>query len=102
MGLEKTRHRGGSESTLTENASTPEWQLRGRPERLERRHPYMRQKRTTAPGGVRGALGPPEARPVKEAISPQRRIMPAQAAHAAVELARERRHLHHRPTVPQL
>jgi hypothetical protein len=62
----------------------------------------MQQKRTTAPDGIRGGLGPPQARPVKEAIPPERRITPVQAARAARELARERRHLHHRPTVPQL
>jgi hypothetical protein len=62
----------------------------------------MQQKRTTAPDGVPGALAPPQARPVKDAIAPQRRITPGQATRAALELAREHRHLHHRPTVRQL
>jgi hypothetical protein len=62
----------------------------------------MQQKRTTAPDGVRGPIGVPPARPVKEAIPPQRRITPARAARVAAEAARERRRLHHRPTVAQL
>jgi hypothetical protein len=62
----------------------------------------MQQKRTTAPDGFRDALGPPQARPMKDGITPPRRITPARAARVAAELARERRQLHHRPTVAQL
>jgi hypothetical protein len=59
-------------------------------------------KRTTAPDGVRGAISPPAARPVKQHTAPERRITPGRAARVGLELARERRHLHHRPTIAQL
>jgi hypothetical protein len=62
----------------------------------------MQQKRTTAPDGVPGRPGVPRARPVKQEIPPERRITATKAARTALELARERRHLHHHPTLAQL
>jgi hypothetical protein len=62
----------------------------------------MQQKRTTAPDGVRGETGAPSPRPVKQEIPPERRITAANAARTALELAREHRHMHHRPTLNQL
>jgi hypothetical protein len=47
-------------------------------------------------------MGAPTARPVKERVPPERRITPAKAARAVMELARERRRLRHRPTLAQL
>jgi hypothetical protein len=62
----------------------------------------MHRKRTTAPDGIRGVTGPPHRRPVNREIPRERRITPARAARVAVELARERRRLRHRPTITQL
>jgi hypothetical protein len=62
----------------------------------------MPNKRTTAPDGVRGLASAPAVRPVKQETPPERRITTAQAARVGLELARERRHLHHRPTMAQL
>ena len=59
-------------------------------------------KRTTASDGVPGATGVPRACPVNEQRSAERRITAAKAARTALELARERRHVHHRPTLAQL
>jgi len=41
-------------------------------------------------------------RPVKAQVPPERRITPSRISRVAVELARERRSLAHRPTVAQL
>lgn len=60
----------------------------------------MHWKRTTGPDGS-GPLGRPE-RPVKEGAPPERRMTPARLSRVAVELARERRRLAHRPSVAQL
>ena len=62
----------------------------------------MHRKRTTTPGGLRGATGPPNGRPVNREIPPERRITAARAARVVLELARERRRLRHRPTLAQL
>ena len=61
----------------------------------------MHRKRTTAPDSIRGVMGPPTKRPVKGKDRPER-LTPAVAAHVALELARQRRRLSHRPTVAQL
>jgi hypothetical protein len=61
----------------------------------------MHRKRTTAPDGIRGVIGPPPERPVK-GNEPRERLTPAMAARVALELARERRRLSHRPTMAQL
>jgi len=60
----------------------------------------MHWKRTTGPGGPE----PPDrpARPVKQEVTPERRITPARVSRIALELARERRRLAHRPSVAQL
>lgn len=60
----------------------------------------MLRKRTTGPG-VSGPLGRSE-RPVKEQVPPEWRITPSRVTRVAVELARERRRIAHRPTVAQL
>src|SRR3954454_2291176 len=60
----------------------------------------MPRKRTTVPG-VSGRMGRPE-RPVKGEVPPARRITPSRISRVAVELARERRSLAHRPTVAQM
>src|SRR5688572_25391081 len=60
----------------------------------------MHRKRTTAPDGIRGVKGQPTKRPVKG--KDRARLTAAMAARAAIELARERRRLAHRPTVAQL
>jgi hypothetical protein len=62
----------------------------------------MHCKRTTAPDGIWGVMGPPSRRPVKQVIPPERRITPGRAARVVVELARERRRLRHMPTLGQL
>ena len=62
----------------------------------------MHRKRTTVPDGIRDVMGPPHGRPVNPVIAPERRITPGRAARVAVELARERRRLAHRPTLAQL
>ena len=62
----------------------------------------MHRKRTTAPDGIRGVKGPPTERPVKGEIPPERWISPGKLARAAVELARERGRVRHRPTMGQL
>jgi hypothetical protein len=62
----------------------------------------MHRKRTTAPDGIVGVMGPPDGRPVSGVIAPERRITVGRAAHVAVELARERRRLSHLPTWAQL
>jgi hypothetical protein len=59
------------------------------------------RKRTTAPDGIRGVIGPPAKRPVKGKDRPGR-LTAARAARAVLELARERRRLSHRPTGAQL
>ena len=61
----------------------------------------MHRKRTTAPDGIRGVMGPPTKRPVK-GNERRGRLTPAVAVRLAVELARERLRLSHRPTVAQL
>ena len=61
----------------------------------------MHRKRTSAADGLRGVFGPPPERPVKPPDRPER-LTAAMAARVAVELARERRRLSHRPTVAQL
>ena len=58
------------------------------------------RKRTTGPDGS-GPLGRSE-RPVNGELSLARRITPTRVSRVAVELARERRSLAHRPTVAQL
>jgi hypothetical protein len=62
----------------------------------------MHRKRTTAPDGIRGVIGPPAERPVKAEIPPERRISPGKVERAAVELTRERHRVRHRPTMAQL
>jgi len=62
----------------------------------------MHRKRTTAPDGIGGVMGSPHRRPVKRVTAPERRITPGRAARVAVELARQRRRLRHRPTLVQL
>ena len=60
----------------------------------------MLRKRTTGPG-VSGPLGRSE-RPAKGKVPPEWRITPSRVSRVAVELARERRRIAHRPTVAQL
>jgi hypothetical protein len=60
----------------------------------------MLRKRTTGPG-VSGPLGRSE-RPVKAHVASEWRITPSRISRVAVELARERRRIAHRPTVAQL
>ena len=62
----------------------------------------MHRKRTTAPDGIRGVMGPPTERPVKGEIPPERRILLGKVARAAVELAHERGRLAQLPTMAQL
>jgi hypothetical protein len=60
----------------------------------------MHRKRTTGPDGS-GRLGRSE-RPVNREMPVARRITPTRVSRVAVELARERRAIAHRPTVAQL
>ena len=61
----------------------------------------MHRKRTSVADGSRGVFGPPTKRPVKPPDRPER-LTPTMAARVAVELARERRRISHRPTGAQL
>ena len=60
----------------------------------------MHRKRTTGPDGTGPPLRPEQ--PVKQPVPPERRITLARVSRIAVELARERRRVAHRPTVAQL
>ena len=62
----------------------------------------MHRKRTTAPDGITGPMGTPTCKPARREIPRDRRITPTRLTRAAVELARGRRRLRHRPTVAQL
>ena len=64
---------------------------------------YSIRKRTTAPDDITGPTGTPATRTrTRRVVASVRGLPPRATAHAVVELARHRRRLRHRPTLPQV